>query len=229
MVKIIPLGEGETYSEVPQNNPQLFSILYKEGDVFHEQTGPMKCRDFLNDYLSARHGLFYSIYRFDNATIKLQDVLWLKYTKLAPNFMGNIERCLSPLLEEQLGIVLTWIKVDDETCLVEIPEQLFTTYKLSVLTWIIRCCNCDDILDNIGDLFSNEEKSPRKTELYDAFHPDLLKNWFLLPNMTHDYWWYAGGSYNSESGYIGGGIEEMIHDNGYCGWLAPIEEEEYEE
>jgi hypothetical protein len=217
----IKIQDNSTYAEEGQKNPLRWKTLFREDTTnFVDQSGWIKCKDFYNDTVAYfKEGSVFSIYSYKNAVKKNDEGVYflLKYIKDKTSFFKNIEVVNQQLFKDlkcQLGV---WDHKDDEMVLC-IPNELWeTTYRISMITMVVRLCNygCtygaweglwapDAPVNKIEHSFTMEAKN------------NALKNGFLVPEKFQKYWWYCGPEHNSEKvkGQTGG----TIHNNGVSNW-----------
>jgi hypothetical protein len=220
------LTNNKTYNEVGQKNPLRWKTLFKDGDTFVDQSGWIKCKDFFNDTLAFfKVGSVFSIYGYKNDIKKNDEGVYflLKCVDDKPTFFHNTN-VMNERLKKDLGVEVPVWDVDEQQdqVLLLIPNKLWdSTYYLSLVTMIIRCCNYGYKYEYWEDIFHSQ--APMNTVEH-AFSREAkehtMANGFVLPKGYEKYWFYAGKQHNSEvAPKTTGGI---IHDNGVVSWLNAI-------
>lgn len=217
----INIKDKTTYAEVGQTNPLRWKTLFRETkDAFTDQSGWIKCKDFYNDTVAYfKEKSVFSIYGYKNAIKKNDEGVYflLKFIKDKPSFFHNIG-VMNERLKADLGCVVgAWDHNEDEVVIL-IPTELWeTTYRISMVTFVIRLCNYGNTY-NVWEDFWNTHAPSYKTE--HAFTQDAknnaLKLGFRVPKEFDKYWYYAGPSYNSQKNPKQTG--SIIHNNGVSNW-----------
>jgi len=209
MFKINNPGGYVHLSEIPQNNPLRWNILHRTGEEeFVNQTGEMKCRDFFNDLVAAKQEKHYfSIYGFNNEKIKWNDEgLWFLLTNLvnSDNFIKQVNEVVNPKIVEQLGEEARLkISVRSPTSAVLLIPNAFweSTYRISVVTMLLRASNYKTIFESWDDIFA--PASPLNTSEGGTWTPKTRKyvqeNGFIVPDHTKEHWFFYTKEANSKS------------------------------
>lgn len=211
------------YNEVPQHNPLRWQIMHRHKDTLSSQAHIMKCRDFFND-LVAKHvaNANFSIYRFDNSTIKFNRFgLYMLLTNIhdADQFIGNVERTLGVKLKEQLGATVKLYKQSDTSVVIRLPLVVWTkTYYASVATLAVRLCNYNQEYASWEDLFSdNNPAFTTDNAVNDSTRRYIHKNGFNLPEAVKHMWFFCGKEWNSDKSNPKE-IPTILHNNGARNW-----------
>ena len=135
------------YSEIEQLNPLRWEILFKNADgVFEPQTAKFKCKDFFNDIVAKYNGHNLTIYGMDTSSIKLnEEGVYVRLKNLFrdnPYFIENLQRIVIDPVKQELGAEIWFKKVNTTVGLLFLPREVFkNTYIISLVTYLIRCCN----------------------------------------------------------------------------------------
>lgn len=219
----LKLTNNKTYCEVGQVNPLRWKTLFREGDTFIDQSGWIKCKDFFNDTVAFfKEGSVFSIYSYDNNIKKNDEGVYFLLKNIAdmPTFCSNLD-VMNQQLKADLGCHVGLFPQPNEEknqCIVLIPNELWeTTYRISMVTYIIRLSNYGYKYTDWNSIWST--MAPSHT-LDHAFSPAALKNakqygFKPLPGYEK-YWWYCGEQYNSE--VLKGQTGLTIHNNGCSSW-----------
>jgi hypothetical protein len=214
-------SNNKTYCEVPQTNPLRWKTLYRNNDgSFFDQSGWVKCKDFYNDTVAFRKaGSVFSIYGYEN-NIKMNDegiYFLLKYIKDKPSFFHNLE-VVNKQLFDDLECVIAATDHEKDELVILIPNELWeSTYRISMITMVVRLCNYGVKYESWEDMWKAGAPSQ---QIEHAFTKDAkenaLKLGFKVPPQFTKYWYYAGPDYNSEKNpkQTGG----IIHNNGVSNW-----------
>jgi len=218
------------YAEVHQVNPLRWKTLYKQDDgTFVDQSGWVKCKDFYNDTVAFfKAGTEFSVYGYRNKIKKNNEGVYflLKFIKDKPSFLDNLYKVVNAQLFSdlkcQIGI---WDQGEDEV-VVMIPNELWeSTYRISMITYVIRLCNYGINYSCWDDLWSTNSPSH---QLDHAFTKTAITNakkyGFKVPEQFNKYWFFAGKAYNSEQTPTITG--HVIHNNGVSNWSEFMEQEE---
>lgn len=215
------------YQEMSQANPLLWRILDKKGDVFTDQSGEIRCKDFFNDIVAWKHGGHkFSIYKFNNEITFNRGGLWFLLTNVydTDQFVTNM-LILNEKLTEQLKCRMKIVPVP-EGVLIQIPTPLWkSTYRISTITSLIRLCNYKKTFEKWEDFFgvdspvhTTETNWNNKTRVF------VQKNGFKLNSKYSKYWYF------STFGYTSAGDKpispKIVHNNGMCDWVKAIEQHE---
>ena len=215
---------NSTYAEVGQINPLRWKTLFRENaEVFSDQSGWIKCKDFYNDTVAYfKEGSVFSIYSYQNVIKKNDEGVYflLNFVKDKALFTKNME-VVNERLKKDLDCQVGIIDIEEkEQLIILIPTALWeTTYRISMITMVVRLCNYDFAYKTWEDLWS-EDAPANKVE--SAFSLDAKKNaltlGFLVPEKFTKYWWYCNETYNSvtKPKTTGG----TIHNCGCTTWSA---------
>ncbi len=154
------------YTESGQSNPIRFNLgLYdKETDTFKQILPQFKCRDYFNDvsYLYTRadsrwHKKLDRIYGFPAGLLPYEQMreqggIYILLTNLRDGFKDNVKNFLYPFLEQEKVTDWPWFSSvctetqEDAGILCFIPEFFLKhTFRISLITFLIRICNNSDI------------------------------------------------------------------------------------
>lgn len=208
------------YAEIAQANPLRWRIMLLENNTLVSQSGLIKCKDFFNDVVAYKQGgLHFSMYRFDNKIKFNEEGLYVHLTEIADKelFWHNIDT-LNDRIYEDLGVFLELTEVKDGYIML-IPHALWeNTYRISLVTMMVRLCNYFIPYEKWEDFF--DEYSPLKS-VETSFTVEAIAfakaNGFTLPKNKEGYWYYAGEECNSLSANPGF-YTTVIHDNGVSSW-----------
>ena len=212
---------NQTYSEVGQVNPLRWKTLYHHGNgEFTDQSGWIKCKDFYNDTVAFfREGTKFSIYNYQNDIKKNDEGVYflLKYIRDKKSFFEGLKVINHQLRKDLECEVGYWDHDNDEVVLL-IPNELWsTTYRISMITMVVRLCNYGTIYKSWEDIWHTDNPAHKFDH---AFTPFAIKNakelGFKVPEQFKKYWWYCGPQHNSEvvKKQTGG----TIHNNGVSNW-----------
>lgn len=209
------------YCEVPQKNPLRWKTLFREEDGnFSDQSGWVKCKDFYNDTVAFfKEGSVFSIYDYQNKIKKNDDGVYflLKFIGDKKSFLHNLNVVNVQLFKDLKCSVGYWDQGDDEVVIC-IPNELWeSTYRISMVTFVIRLCNYGNTYNVWDDMW--DTMSPAY-QIESAFSPAAKENakklGFLVPDQFKDYWYFAGPAHNSKvAPKLTGNI---IHNNGVTNW-----------
>ena len=209
-----------TYGEIDQRNPLRWRIMYKSKDTLTDQSGLIKCKDFFNDVVAYKQAKRpFSVYGFSNKVKFNRNglYLWLTFIANTDKFIKNLEP-LNKRLDDDLGVQLQITKQDDGSVVLLIPTVLWrSTWYISLVTMLIRCCNYDYEYNTWDDFFA--DTAPLCTSER-AFTPQAKTNaksiGFNLPIHLRKYWFWGGDKCNSE--VDPNAYANTIHNNGVSSW-----------
>lgn len=227
----ITLTNNSSYCEVPQVNPLRWKTLHKVGDnEFVDQSGWWKCKDFLNDTVAFfKQGSKFSIYSYKN-DIKANDegvYFLLNFIANKDRFQKNLE-VVNKRLNADLGCKVDVVPVDDKKQLIILipPVCWESTYRISMITLLIRLCNYDQEFKKWEDIWDSKSVL-FKDGVVASSHTYFLNNaktmGFAVPKQFQEYWYYAGPNYNSTKLPKQTGL--IIHDDGILSWSMWMEQE----
>jgi len=215
-------GEAVTaaYAEIPQVNPIRWEILFlDETNTLIPQTGKFKCKDFLNDIVSARNGHAFSIYSFNSVAYKTNDDgVWFRLTEIKDyqQFKDNVDKVINVFFDGKDEPLVTVDQIDKTTALMFMPAHIFSsTYKISLCSYLVRLCNYGEAFVNFNEAL--ESKAAQTDRAIQDLGKKLALSWKMeVPPEYSKYWYYAGADYNSEKQpKASSGI---IHNNGVLNW-----------
>ncbi len=212
---------NQTYAEVSQKNPLRWKTLLRNGDSYTDQSGWVKCKDFYNDTVAFfKEGSVFSIYGYQNAIKKNDEGVYflLKYIADKAVFLDNLA-VMNAQLKKDLDCVVTPLPCPAaDELIVLIPNALWeSTYRISMVTFVIRLCNYGYVYKTWEDFWNTAAPA---YSMEHAFTEDAKKNaktlGFKVPTGFEEYWFYCGEKYNSKvAPKTTGGT---IHNNGCSNW-----------
>lgn len=222
----LKLTNNSTYSEVGQKNPLRWKTLFleKDGVTFTDQSGWIKCKDFFNDTLAFfKAGTKFSIYSYKNDVKKNEEGVYFLLKEVKDRdttFMENMAVMNTRLMQDLGCEVSVWPLEDKSQCIVLLPNPIWdSTYVLSLVTMLIRCCNYGYKYEKWDDFYHSQ--APMNNGVEHAFTPAAKtftqKHGFLVPKEFRKYWWYFSKEHNSEKNPKISGL--TIHNNGACQWV----------
>ena len=204
------------YSEMPQNNPLRFTILFKNEDgTFDTQSSEFKCKDFFNEVVAAYHGQPLGAYSFETKGMKLQDEgVWVLLTHIIKmdSFVQNIGS-INRLAAGDGMPAVSLLHAADGACVALLPRSYFdNTYLISFLSYLIRVANTEDI--NPDPTWKTHSTLEIDCPFRNVFHKVMARG-FKSPDIKSFY--YAGKKHDHKqkltSSYI-------VHNNGVASWTA---------
>ena len=215
----------ELYAEMGQPNPLRWRIMHRKGDVLTSQSHSIKCKDFFNDVVAYRVGKHrFSIYNFKNNIKFNREGMYLLLTEIAnrEQFLYNFA-VVAVKLEEDLNITLQNFDVEDGVVVLIPQKVLRSTYYVSLLTMMIRCCNYNVKYESWDDFFTKD--APMQTT-ENAFTKEAKEytqqNGFVLPEGFAHRWYSSCFGWSSDSDKPV--TATVIHNNGVCDWVKSIKE-----
>lgn len=214
------------YAEMPQPNPLTWRIMFRSKDTLTSQSNPIKCKDFFNDVVAYKNGKNeFSIYSFKNKVKFNKDGLYVLLSDIAnvDAFMYNLA-VVAVKLDSDLGVDIGTYPQPNGEVVIVIPNKVFkTTYYVSLLTMMIRCCNYPVKYESWEDIFN--ENAPMNT-VDKAFDTDAkaytkTKGFYLKPKFRK-LWYNSTSGYNSASEYKI--CASIVHNNGVCNWVRSMKE-----
>lgn len=220
-VKIVPKN---TYAEESQTNPLRWYILDKQADgSFVNVSANIKCKDFFNDLAyTLQTGKTFTIYGFNAGSLGLkpENPVWMLLTNTTDAFKNNFEvmnKWLTtqgapqiPLEDADKGLVITFD-----------PWYFKNTYRISLISLLIRIINCDKAFKNFQEIAAYDVPEYGDKHKWSS----VVKRgmYFNVPKKYDKYVWYCGPTVNSvdynESQY---GLAGYVHNNGVLGWSGAI-------
>jgi hypothetical protein len=216
----LTLTQNTTYAEVGQKNPLRWKTLLRAGDSFKDQSGWIKCKDFYNDTVAFfKEGSVFSIWSYQNKIEKNDEGVYflLKYISDQKAFAENIA-VFNKRLKKDLGCTVDIIDADKDEAIILIPNELWeSTYRISMVTMVIRLGNYGYIHKNWEDFWNTDSPSYRHENAFTEDAKDNARKYgFKEPEGFEGYWWYCGPQHNSKviKKQTGG----TIHNNGVSNW-----------
>jgi hypothetical protein len=222
--KII-LSNSSHYAEEGQVNPLQWKTLLKTGEnEFKDQSGWWICKDFLNDCVAFfREGYVFSIYGWKN-NLKVNDEgVYHLLRNIADKevFLKNLE-VINKRLSEDLGCSVDVIPMQEKGQLIVLipPACWETTYRISLITLLIRLSNYDTKFSSWGDFW--KPNSVLKTDKNILGMPEAAKfiaeHGFTVPDEFKEYWYYCGEQSNSKITPKPTSVG-IIHNCGIVSWV----------
>lgn len=207
-------------TESGQANPIRWTLVHKDGDTLQPLAAEMKCKDYFNDIVAAKRGVFFKQYGFDNK-------LWLQQPGCDVLLTGLVDyekftTAVAKVTHPDHPVVLE--KILEDVALLHIPEYYFlNTYRISLLTYMIRLCN-----NNVGtsefkgiETTLTSDLAQQSAGLSSQGREFAIKHGWDVPD-GDKYWWRTSKTYNSDNNSITYGIGQIIHNCGVNGWAAGL-------
>ena len=207
-------------TESGQANPIRWTLVHKDGDTLTPLAAEMKCKDYFNDIVAAKRGVFFKQYGFDNK-------LWIQQTGCDILLTGLVDyeifaTAVAKVTHSDHPVVLEQIR--GASALLHIPEYYFlNTYRISLLTYMIRLCN-----NNVGvSRFNGIEATLKSVVAQNSAGLSTQGREFAIEHGWDvpdgdKYWWRTSKTYNSDNTSITYGIGQIIHNCGVNGWAAGL-------
>lgn len=208
---------SDQYGQNNQPNPLRYQFAQRNKRDINLLGAPMSCRDFFNDAVSAYHGYTKQHYGFDTSKIKFNRYgMYVYYTRIhdPEQFVHNIEQAINPRLLTDTGKEVVCHVHDASSVVVRFPtEVLKYTWRISLLTQLIRNCNWRISYNSWDDLFN---EWPEAENSMDTITRNFVQTQGFNP--PFDAWWYSNPQYNgnkipSDGGPMGSYMG-TIHGNG---------------
>lgn len=217
----------QVYNEVGQNNPLRWKTLFRNSDgSFIDQSGWIKCKDFYNDTVAFfKAGSVFSIYGYANNIKKNKEGVYffLKYIADKKLFQHNIT-VVNKQLEEDLGCSIDILDHIGDELVILIPNELWeSTYRISMITMVVRLCNYTTKYSKWEDLWApNAPANISEHAFTQEAKDNALKLGFLVKKQFGKYWFFAGKRHNSE--VAPKTMFDIIHNNGVSNWSMWMKE-----
>lgn len=222
----VKLSVATRYLEEGQVNPLRWKTMYREGDLFTDQSGWIKCKDFFNDTVAFfKEGSVFSIYSYKNDIKKNEEGVYvlLDNIKDKNQFLHNLEVIARQCVADKFDWVTPVFPVDalpKDQILLLIPNSFWeSTYYISLITKVLRLANYGVRYETWEDFWKDDAPAVR---LESGFDPETIQfvntKGFKLPQKYKRYWYFAGKQYNSQKEpKLTGGV---IHNNGVNNWVT---------
>lgn len=218
----------QSYAEIPQKNPLRWVMLHRTGkDTFDAQTGDIKCKDFFNDTLAFfKSGMKFGVYGYQSEKLKNEEGVYflLKFISDKGAFRQGIDT-INQKMKEQLGEELTLWDHEKDQMIVLLPPSIWeSTWRLSLVTFLIRCSNYGYAHKSWDDFWHSQAPMYALEHTFDDRTKKNTKTWgFLVPKPYAKYWYFCGKDFNSEKAprQTGG----TIHNNGCVNWSTFMSQE----
>jgi hypothetical protein len=222
------LNNNSSYSEVGQVNALRWKILFRNGDVFTDQSGWIKCKDFFNDVLAwFKEEIQFSVYGFNNKVKHNEEGVYmlLKFIHNVDGFLKNLE-VVNTRLHQDLGIVVAAHKTENnDEVVILLPMELWkNTFRISLVSMMIRLCNYGVNYTTWEDFWKTGTPARGVDHAFnDKAIKYVEKHGFNIPDKFKEYWWYAGKEHNNK---VLPNIKTnpyLLHNNGVCGWVQGMD------
>jgi hypothetical protein len=209
----ITITNKGNYAEEGQPNPMRWMLLSKNEDgSFQNETSWLRCKDFFNDFVCARHtGKFFRIYGFDTSKMNLgnpEEPVYILLDVLTEQFVYNMGTLNTWLKDEQgMPTIPSSPQGEGKYLLTVDPVYFKNTYNVSLITLLIR-------LMNISYKKFFEKEKPKWDEV-------VKKGLFFskFPEKLKKFVWYCGDKFNSETKDLPEyQLANLVHNNGVLNW-----------
>lgn len=220
----IKVNEHAPLNEVGQVNAIRWQILKELGEgEFETQSQVMKCTDYFNDVVAKKvAGTNFGVYGFDNTNIKFEadGGLFVQVTNIKTTFLENLA-AINAQLRADLGCEVEFCKDDRKNALIlHFPDAVLrTTYRVSLLCWVLRLSNYDVVFKKWEDIWKLPNSPANTVEGHlkgPRVAPYAAKHGFKVATDFDKYWWFSGLSYNSEKDP--GAKGTVVHNCGCASW-----------
>ena len=212
--------EYSSLTESFQNNPLRWCVVKKKEDKILSQTPIFKCKDYFNDFVAKKNGIKFIKYGMDNSKIVFNKDggLHVLVMKVIPEFLTNL-KCLEEKCLEDLGNTLTVVYQDDMGVVLNFPKEFWkSTYTVSLVSLLIRCCNYQYFPENWEGFFKKGSPIGIKQENVLTLNTlTWVKNLGLKAPVSN--WYSIPGVENLEE-TLSYEKENYIHNNGCNNWYA---------
>lgn len=216
-MKIIPYPHYASYNEIPQTNPLRWTILYKEGDVYTEQSGEFKCKDFFNEFVSKYNGHATSIYGFNAGEMKVnEEALYVLIRNIASldAYKTNIGSINSLAAQHAMPPVVLEPTGKPGELVAALPSEYFmSTWLVSLLTYLMRVANVTTVVEDPTWMVHPTKSIDNP---FQEYYSEVLTRGFQVPpevNAKTFYW--VGNRYTSpEKPNV-----HTVHNNGCYNWM----------
>lgn len=211
-------------NEVGQINAIRWQILKELGEgEFETQSQVMKCTDYFNDVVAKKvAGTNFGVYGFDNTNIKFEadGGLFVEVTNLKDNFLDNLA-IINEQLRKDLSCEVEFCKDDRAaTLILHFPDAVLrSTYRVSLLCWVLRLSNYGVVFNKWEDIWTNLASPANTTEVHlkgPKVAPYAHKWGFKVQDKFQQYWWFSGAAFNSEKDPLAKGT--IVHNCGCASW-----------
>ena len=239
MFNISPIPEYH-YSEVSQTNFLRWTVVHLEKNketgekIWQCKTGKFKCREFFNDLVARKNKRKYCIYGFDNRNVFMYNEgihLLLSNIENLEEFVRQL-KLINKKMKEQVGEKMSIIldPEEEDRVIIKIPMSMFeNTYRISLLTALIRASNFSDSSHNSWEEFFADGKPLAKNEGSWTGSPARFVGRTLgfvfpdsVPEVVSKSWWCFSEVFNSEVDKTKRAAQQattsMIHSNGIVRW-----------
>ena len=210
-----------SYAEVGQTNKLRWINCFREQDgTFSHESLVWKCKDFLNEIVRKYQGQDSSIYGYNAGSMRVnEEGVWHRLL-----FIHDIE-----VFKKNLGSISKlpgYVPLEIYDCeqapqdtkqglMVLIPKYYFeNTYRISVLTYIMRICNVDKVIE---DFINHPTKSIDNTS--PKHHDAIIKRGFVEP--VKGYWYYVGKEHTN----LKSPCTSTVHNCGMNAWMEAATKE----
>lgn len=212
------------YAEIPQPNPLLWQILHKKVDVLTTQSSRLKCKDFFNDVVAWKVAKKkFSIYGFSNQVKFNRNGLWVHLTKIADlqRFKANLA-IVNERLKADLKCNMQYQDLDTGLALLIPPAVWKSTYYISLLSMVVRCCNYDKQYTTWEEIFAEDSPMAMVDKAFNQKARNYTcKNGFILPKDVAHMWYNAGHGWNSDT-KAKEATGSIVHNCGVCSWVNAL-------
>lgn len=209
------------YSEECQPNLLSWMLMkeVKEGE-YENIAGVMKCKDYFNDVaVTLQTGKPIVAYGFttENLGLDKEKPVSILLTNLTNSFENNLT-VFNKYLDEHILPTITYTVVQRGVLIAVDPWYWKNTYRISLLTLIIRLLNVDTKFNSFKEIESFKQFNIKDQGKWDKVVAKGI--YFHIPEKWNKFSWYAGGDYNSEKCNDLLGLATVIHNNGVLSWMG---------
>ena len=206
--------------EAGQPNPIRWTIVQVDGDTLTPLAPTMKCKDYFNDVVAAKNGVFFTKYGFNNKVVPVKEGLDILLTGL--HNVESFKQYVNKITQVDNPVTMVDCVADDEEAiLLHIPEYYFkNTYRISLLTYAIRLCNEKTGLSKVTDIHSLLKTNIAiKSTGLNAYGRQLADKYEWDVPFGDIQWWRTGNTYNSVNAPKDMfGLDTTVHNCGVNAW-----------
>lgn len=215
------LSRSEQLTESGQRNPiRWICLQHISEDSFKNTTPWFKCKDYFNDAVVWWHQkIKFSVYGMssDSFVFNEDGSMYVGVKNTTDQFQSNL--CLLDKIESGMGCKVTVMgQVSDVTVLHLSKECFQSTFRISMVTWLIRMANVGKTYTTYQDVF-NDTVEMEYVSIFSTSLTTKLKELDYSKVNEDGYQWYCGPAYNSKvTAEISPYLATSVHNCGVATW-----------
>jgi hypothetical protein len=232
------IEKARRLTQTSQSNPLRWMCLkHLEEETFTHTTPWFRCKDYFNDSVVWFHQKQkFSIYGMSSNEFHFNEdgSMYVGVSNITSQFENNLK--LLDKIEEGMGCKVSIVGKTEEVLSTEIHEGLekdstgmtvlhfskecfLSTFRISMITWLIRMANVSKKYETYLDVFKDTAAMEKVTNFSSVVKPKLpLLDFSKLDEKGYS-WFYGAGQNSQQIGKITSYESGWVHNAGANQWI----------